>query len=335
MSIYIIAEIGPNHNGDLALARDMVRRLGSTGVDAVKFQLSVPENVYSADAYKADYQKINDGDGSPLDMSRRIQLPPKDHLTLAEDCRAAGLDYMCTAFDIDSLRFLDNNIQMPYFKIASGEIFSADMIEFMAQRDRPILLSTGMATFDDIDATLALLEAHIPKDITILHCVSDYPAPIDGMNLRIIKTLYGRFGRQIGFSDHSLGNECCLAAVAMGAAVLEKHVTVDKAMAGPDHKASATIEEMAELVQSVRLIERALGSSEKAFTEAELAIRRMARKSIVTATSLPEGHLIAAADICFKRPGTGISPMDTHLVVGKRTTRAITADRVINPVWLS
>jgi N,N'-diacetyllegionaminate synthase len=335
VSIYVIAEIGPNHNGDLALARDMVRRLSDTGVDAVKFQLSIPGNVYSADAYKADYQKTNDGEGSPLDMARRIQLPARDHLILAEDCRTVGLDYMCTAFDIDSLRFLDDNIEMPYFKIASGEIFSADTLDFMARRDRPILLSTGMASFKDIKAALTLLEVEGPKDITILHCVSNYPAPIDSMNLRVTESLREWFGRPVGFSDHSLGNECCLAAAAMGATVLEKHVTADKSMAGPDHKASATIDEMAELVRSVRLIESALGDGIKAFTEAELGIQRMARKSIVAAVDLPEGHLIVASDIRFKRPGTGVSPLDAHLVIGKRLQRAVTADRVIDPAWLS
>jgi len=334
MSVYIIAEIGPNHNGDLELARDMIRQIAKTGVNAIKFQLSVPDNVYSADSYKADYQIENDGEGSPLDMARRIQLPATDHLVLYEDCRAAGVDYLCTAFDIDSLRFLDENFDLAYFKIASGEIFSLDTLEFMAERHRPILLSTGMGRMEDIAVTLDILQAKHAQDISILHCVSNYPAPVSDINLRFMTTLAQEFGLPVGFSDHSLGNECCLAAAAMGATVLEKHVTLDCSMPGPDHKASATVGEMAELVRSVHVIEKALGVNRKVFSETELEVRQMARKSIVAARNIAAGERISKADICYKRPGTGFSPLQTPDVIGRTANRPIIANRVILAEWL-
>lgn len=334
MSCYIIAEIGPNHNGDLAIARDMVKQLAGTGVDAVKFQLAVPENVYSQDAFKADYQTEFDGAGSPLEMSRRIQLPQSAHEVLYEDCRSAGLDYLCTAFDLESLKFLDRNFDLKYFKVASGEIISLDTLRYIGERERPVLLSTGMASLDEISECLALLDATGPKAVTILHCVSNYPAPAASINLLTMDLLAETFSRPVGYSDHSLGPEACLAAVARGAQVIEKHVTSDQTMAGPDHKASATIEEMATLVKSVRAVEAILGQKEKIFSNAENGIRNMARKSIVAERRIEAGAIIAAEDLCFKRPGTGLSPMTLERIIGRKARWKIEADRVIMADWL-
>lgn len=330
MKPYVVAEVGPNHNGSLDRALEMVATAAAAGADAVKFQIAVPENVYSLDAFKADYQRINDSEGSAIDMSRRLQLGRDDHRRLHQACRNAGVAYMCTAFDLDSLAFIDREFDLPYFKIASGEILSVDMLDYMAERHRPVLLSTGMATFDEIAGALARLERRNPKEITILHCVSRYPVPHKDVNLRVLGALAERFGRPIGYSDHSLGIECCLGAVALGATVIEKHVTLDRDLPGPDHKASATIEEFATLVEAIRRLEEALGAAEKTFSDEEAAVRRMARKSIVAARAIPAGAAIARGDVCFKRPGTGLPPTALDAVLGHRVRRAIECDRVID-----
>ncbi len=331
MTTTIVAEIGPNHDGSIDVALEMIRRLASTGIDVVKFQLAVPENVYSQDAFKADYQRDRDGTGSPLEMSRRLQLSRTDHRRLYAECARLGVRYACTAFDLESLRFLDDNFDLPFFKIASGELPSLDMLEYIAGRSRAVVLSTGMATLDEIAASLAILERNGPKDVTLLHCVSQYPAPHGDIHLRVMVTLAQRFGRPVGFSDHTLGPECCLAAVALGAVVVEKHVTLDRGRPGPDHAASATIEEMAALVTAIRRIESALGKPDKVFAPAEAGIRRMARKSIVATRDIAHGEVIAGGDIAFKRPGTGLSPMDRDRVIGRRTARPLAIDRIIEP----
>ncbi|MFD2235485.1 N-acetylneuraminate synthase family protein [Phaeospirillum tilakii] len=331
MAVHVVAEVGPNHNGSLETAFEMIRRLAATGVDSVKFQLGAPERVYSRDAFKADYQKRNDGERSAIEMSKAVQFPREAHLALAAACAEAGVAYACTAFDVESLRFLDEAIDLPYFKVASGELLTLDMLEFIAERRRPVQLSTGMSTFEEIDQALGVLTAKGLRDITILHCVSNYPAPYADINLRLLPELARRFGLPVGYSDHSLGVECCLAAVALGACVLEKHVTPDPTLPGPDHKASATIEEMGALVSSVRKVEQALGGAGKVFSAAEEGVRRMARKSIVTAIDLPAGHVLTSTDITFKRPGTGVSPMERDRVIGRRLARPLEADRVITP----
>ncbi|MBI2470427.1 MAG: N-acetylneuraminate synthase family protein [Planctomycetes bacterium] len=329
MSTFVIAEIGPNHNGSLETALEMVRRLAGSGTNAIKFQLAQPEKVYSAEAFKADYQVRNDGAGSIVEMSRRIQLPREAHWRLLEECHALGILYLCTAFDIESLRFIDQQLDVPMFKVASGELMSIDILEYMAERDKPVLLSTGMSTYEEIESALTILKHRGLKDITLLHCVSNYPAPYKDINLRVISELVRRFGCKVGFSDHSLGSECCLAAVALGATVIEKHVTLDKNMLGPDHKASATIEEFAVLVALIRRVEAALGTSEKRFSNEEDDIRRMSRKSIVAIRTIVAGEIIGADDITFKRPGTGMSPMERDRVLGRRAVRDLAADHVI------
>ena len=332
--VYVIAEVGPNHNGSLETALEFVRRLAPLGIDAVKFQIANPENFYSNDAFKADYQIERDGAGSAIEMSRRVQLSREAHQQLYADCRNAGVDYLCTAFDLESLRFLDESFDLPYIKVASSEILSLDILEYLAARDRPILLSTGMATFEEIEQAIDVLEEHSPKDITVLHCVSSYPAPNEDIHLNVIPGLRTRFGRPVGYSDHSLGPECCLGAVALGATVIEKHVTLDKNMPGPDHKASATIDEFAEFVTSLRSLEAALGGREKVFSSTEEAIKRMARKSIIAARDVAAGEILKPEDICFKRPGTGLAPSERNQVIGQTAVRPIKANTIISPTDL-
>jgi len=301
--------------------------LAKVGVDAVKFQLTIPENIYSKDSFKPSYQKENDKTVSPLEMSKKNQLSFSDHLKLAEVCKYNKVDYLCTGFDMECLKFLDDNIEMPYFKIPSGEILSIDLLEYIGKRNKKVLLSTGMATYEEIETAINFIGK---KDrITVFHCVSNYPAPPSEVNLKVMLEIKARFGVSVGFSDHTIGNDAAIAAVALGATVIEKHVTFDKNAEGPDHKASATIPEFASLVCSIRNVNLILGSSEKIFSDKELEIKKAARKSIVTTKALKAGDKINNEDICYKRPGFGFEPRKSNQVIGMILAKDIDADRVI------
>lgn len=337
MSVFIIAEVGPNHNGDLQLALKMTERLAKVGVDAVKFQLSIPDNLHSLDSFKARYQKEGLDLGDPLAMSRKLNLSFDEHLALARHCDDLGVEYLCTAFDIESLRFVNEQVGVKRFKIPSGEIFSLDIIEYVARQLKPIILSTGMATYDEIGTSLQLLDPEHRLDITVLHCISNYPAPLEDVHLRCMLELGRRFQRGIGFSDHTIGNDAAIAAVALGAQVIEKHVTLDKSLPGPDHKASATVGEFASLVRSVRNVEKCFGLAEKKFSEAEREISLVARKSIVVVRDMEKGEILCQDDICYRRPGTGLLPTEREAVLGRPLARAVAANRVLKRediVWL-
>lgn len=327
--VYIIGEVGPNHNGSLETALDMVEKMAEAGVDCVKFQMTDPYKLYSDDAFKASYQQKNDKSKGAREMSLSYQLRPEAHIALYEKCNECGVDYICTAFDLDSLIYLDEHVVMPYYKIASGEIFSLDIIDYISKQDKPIILSTGMATYEEVEKAVGLLSRNSAKNITILHCISNYPAKYEEVNLRNMITLKEKFGCDIGFSDHTIGNDCAIAAVALGAKMIEKHVTLDKNANGPDHKASIDISELTSLVTSVRNIEKALGSYERQFNESQREISRVARKSIVTKHALQAGHVITEEDICFKRPGTGFLPIEQEMVIGHCLLVDMNADRVI------
>lgn len=329
MKTYIIAEIGPNHNGSLALALEMVGKLIDVEVDAVKFQLTNPNELYSKDSFKADYQKERDIFKSPIEMSKRYQLTYEEHRILKDRCAEGGIDYLCSAFDMKSLKFIHEELDVRKFKIPSGEIFSLDLIEYISKINKEIILSTGMATLNEIDYSLKLLNKNFKKKITLLHCVSNYPAPLEDVNLEVMKQLYKQFGLPVGFSDHTVGNICSPLAVAMGATVIEKHVTVNKNFDGPDHKASSTIEEFEQLVKSIRLTEKIIGVSNKLFSNQEDNIRKVARKSIVSSRIIKKGNTITKEDICFKRPGTGYLPIEINNVIGKKAKIDIEMDRVI------
>jgi len=328
-STYIIAEVGPNHNGRIELALSMVKSLANAGVDAVKFQLNIPENCYSLDSFKPSYQIANDKEGTPLEMSKKYQLTFEEHIKLSEACSKYGVDYLCTAFEMESLQFLTNNIDLPYYKIPSGEILTVDMLEYIAKHDKSVILSTGMATYDEIDKAVQILNKEEDKDITILHCISNYPTPAEDVNLNVMLEIESRFNVPVGFSDHTLGNDAAIAAVALGARIIEKHVTYDKNAEGPDHKASASISEFASLVNSIRNVDKMMGTREKNFSEDELEIKKAARKSIVTTKNLPKDHIITEEDLCFKRPGFGFKPIDRDKVIGRKVLKSIEADRVI------
>jgi N,N'-diacetyllegionaminate synthase len=332
---YIVAEVGPNHNGSFQLALEFVEKLSLIGVDAIKFQLAVPELLYSKDSFKATYQKKGDNEESALEMSLRNQLTRNEHISLYNKCREAGTDYLCTAFDIQSLKFLNENMDLPYFKIASGEIFSLDIIEYISKCNKPIILSSGMASYSEIETCINIINKISNKEITVLHCISNYPTPYEDVNMNVMLELKKRFGYSVGFSDHTLGNKSSLTAVAMGASIIEKHVTLDKTLPGPDHQASSTIEEFDELVKSIRRVEKIKGTRVKKLSLQEKEIASMARKSIVSKRDILPGEIIKEEDICYKRPGTGFLPTEKQLVVGKKVATKIEADRVIQRKYLS
>jgi len=330
MRTYIIAEVGPNHNGSLELALKYIDSLANIGVDAVKFQLSNPELAVSLDGFKASYQKSSDEDNdSPIKMAKSHQLSKEDHLILYQECKRKGVDYLCSFFDIESLKFIDNNVDLKYYKIPSGEIFTLDIIGYMANKNKPIILSTGMSSYAEVKIAIDLFNKNFPKDITVLHCISNYPVPSNDVNLSVMLKLKELFGYDVGFSDHTEGIISSITAVAMGARIIEKHVTFDKGMTGPDHKASSTIEEFNELVKSIREIEKLVGIPEKRFSKEEIEIRNVARKSIVAKNEIKEGQVIKEEDLAFRRPGTGLLPIEKGLIIGRKAAKKISPNRVI------
>jgi N,N'-diacetyllegionaminate synthase len=327
--VYIIAEIGPNHNGSFEMALNLTEKLAGIGVDAVKFQIGNSRKSMSLDAFKADYQQNNDNADDIFEASKKRQLSYDEHKKLAKRCKELSVDYLCTAFDLDSLIFLDKEINIPKFKVASGEIFSIDMLEYMSKQSKEVILSSGMATLDEVEKAYNILNPDDKLNVFILHCVTSYPANVCDINLKVMNKIKERFHTKVGYSDHTLGNDTAIAAVALGASIVEKHVTLDKNLPGPDHKASATVEEFESLVKSIRNVETALGNGIKSFSDTELDIAKVARKSIVAKHNIKKGTVVSEEDICYRRPGTGFLPIDKHLVVGKTTIKNILENRVI------
>ena len=322
----IIAEIGPNHNGSLKTALAMIKKIAKTGADVIKFQLANPDEVYSLDAFKADYQKKNDPSESIIEMSKKNQLKKEDHIKLKKACNKYGVLYACSAFDLKSLKFLDKKIDVPFFKIPSGELLSTDMLKYISKKKKIILLSTGMATFREISYVLKLLKKN---SLVLMHCVSSYPAKKRDLNLNIIDKLKKKFKKTVGYSDHSLGSNACLAAVAKGARVIEKHVTISKNRKGPDHKSSMEIENFKHFVKKIRELEIILGKEEKIFTKNEINVKNVARKSIVTAKKIIKGQKFKEQDFTFKRPGNGISPVKLKKIIGKFSLKNIEKNKIL------
>jgi len=326
----IIAEVGPNHNGSLKTALKIVKQVASTGADVIKFQLANPENVYSKDAFKADYQKKNDQSKSIIEMSRKVQLKKEDHIILKKACDKEGIIYACSAFDLNSLKFLDKKINIPFFKIPSGEILSVDILDYISKKNKPVLLSTGMATVKEISYAFNILKKNkLKRKITLMHCVSSYPAIKKNLNLNFIDKLKSTFGVEIGYSDHSLGPKACLAAVAKRVTVIEKHVTLSRKSEGPDHKASMEIRIFKKFVKNIRELENILGEEKKFFTNNELNVKKAARKSLVTAKRILKGHKLKKKDLVFKRPGNGIAPTYLKKVLGRVIKKNIEKDKLL------
>lgn len=327
----IIAEAGVNHNGDLSKALKMIDAAVEAGADYVKFQTAVPELVISSIAPKAEYQKETTGAGqSQLEMCRAIHLPLGDYTVIADACRERGIGFMSTPFDLVSIDCLAS-IGMDYWKIPSGEITNLPYLRKVARQRSRVILSTGMSTLDEVrDAVRVLTDNGTPaSDIILLHCTTQYPTPIQAVNLRAMLAL-GTLGcAAVGYSDHTIGIEVPVAAVAMGAKVIEKHFTLDKNLPGPDHRASLSPDELRDMVTAIRNIELALGSGIKQVADAERDNIAVARKSIVAARDIRKGEVFTEENITVKRPGNGISPMLWDEVIGRTATRDFAYDTLI------
>lgn len=332
MKTLIIAEAGVNHNGDMELARQLVRAAADAGADLVKFQTFQASKITAAHAPKADYQKETTGTGeSQKEMIAKLELSRADHDMLVAECEAAGIRFFSTGFDEDSLDLLVD-LGIDRIKVPSGEITNLPLLRHIAAKGLPVILSTGMADMADIEAAIAVMEAGgVPRaQITVLHCNTEYPTPMQDVNLPAMANIGAAFGVEVGYSDHTMGIELPIAAVALGATVIEKHITLDRGLPGPDHRASLEPDEFAQMVRAIRNIEQAVsGDGIKRPSPSESKNRAIARKSIVAARDIAAGELFSVENLTAKRPGTGISPMRWDEVVGRTAPRAFAADELI------
>lgn len=330
--VQIIAEAGVNHNGDLELAKQLIDVAASAGVDYVKFQTFNAKSLVSKSAKKANYQIENtkSKDGGQLSMLSKLELSKENHYVLKEYCDYKGVKFLSTGFDLDSLQFLyDFGLQL--FKIPSGEITNLPYLRKIGEFNKKTILSTGMADIKEIsDALNILIEAGTNKsNITVLHCNTEYPTPMEDVNLNAMKTIRDSLEVQVGYSDHTLGIEVPTAAVALGAKVIEKHFTLDRNMEGPDHKASLEPEELKDMVTAIRNIELALGTGKKTPSQSEMKNKTIARKSIVAQTRIKKGEIFTEKNLTVKRPGNGISPMKWDQLLGSKATKDYEEDDLI------
>lgn len=354
--VFFIAEAGVNHNGSLDMALRLVDVAADAGADAVKFQTFRADKLVTRRAAKAAYQVANTGEaGSQTEMLRALELSEVDHEALLAHCRGRKIGFMSTAFDMESLAFLAR-MEMPAVKIPSGDITYGPMLLAAARVGRPLIVSTGMATLADIEDALSVIafalirdgepsgrqdleaarlspegRAALERSVTLLHCVTQYPAPPESVNLRAMETMASAFGLPVGYSDHTMGVAVSIAAVARGATVIEKHFTLDRTLPGPDHVASLEPGELALLVQSIRTVEKALGSPRKEPNAGEIENRAIARRSVVARRPIAAGQIIAAADLTAKRPHDGLSPMDGWALLGTAAARAYDIDDPVTP----
>jgi N,N'-diacetyllegionaminate synthase len=329
----IIAEAGVNHNGDLLLAKRLIDVAVEAGVDLVKFQTFNADRLVTRTAIKADYQtQTTDGKESQHEMLRRLELTDEMHKELIVHCAVRNIGFFSTGFDIESVDLLVS-LGQNIFKIPSGEITNLPYLRHIGQLGKTLILSTGMATLGEIEAAIDVLEqAGTPRaNITVLHCTTEYPAPMADVNLHVMQTISAAFGVAVGYSDHTPGIEVAIAAVALGAAVVEKHFTLDRNLPGPDHKASLEPEELKAMVAAIRNIEVALGDGIKRLTPSEARNKPIARKSLVASQAIKAGELFSALNITPKRPGTGISPMRWDEVIGCVAPRDFAVDELIEP----
>jgi N,N'-diacetyllegionaminate synthase len=327
----IIAEAGVNHNGDMEMARRLIDVAAEAGADLVKFQTFKADRLVAIHAPKAEYQRQTTGsEETQHEMIRRLELTREMHEALIDHCRLRDVRFFSTAFDLQSIDLLVE-LGLDRFKIPSGEITNLPYLRRVGSFAKPVLLSTGMATLADIEAALTVLErAGTPRErVTILHCNSEYPTPMEDVNLRAMRTLREAFGVSVGYSDHTAGIEVAVAAVALGATVIEKHFTLDRSLPGPDHKASLEPAELAAMITAIRNIERAMGDGIKRPSTSEARNRAIARRSIVATTVIHRGEVFSEANLTVKRPGTGLSPMRWDEVLGRKAARDFAPDEII------
>ncbi|SDY17916.1 N-acetylneuraminate synthase/N,N'-diacetyllegionaminate synthase [Evansella caseinilytica] len=327
--VYIIAEIGVNHNGSVAAAKKLVDIAADAGADAVKFQSGHPKNTKIKAMPFADYQQSRVKADSSYEMSMGLMLSYEDHVQLKNYCTAKKIEFLSSPFDLPSVDWLEK-LGVKMIKIPSGELTNTPLLLKIADQNKPLILSTGMADIGEIAGAVQRLRKVNDKPLAILHCVSLYPTPYEKLNLAFIRTLKAVFPEHIiGFSDHSLGIPAAVAAVALGAKVIEKHLTLDKQLEGPDHQASLAPDEFRELVRSIRFTELALGSPQKMLSQEELAMRQLSRRSIVTARPINEGEVFTVTNLAVKRPGTGIPPGCLEIILGRKAVQTLSADCIL------
>jgi len=329
--IFIIAEAGVNHNGDLELAKKLVDAAVEAGADAVKFQTFKAEEVATPDAERAQYQKNNmpEKEESQLEMIKRLELSYAQFRELYAYCRHKGIIFLSSPFDPESIDFLAE-LGVPYFKIPSGEITNYPFLRRIAGKKRPVILSTGMATLGEVEGAIQVLREAGATDITLLHCTTNYPALPEEVNLRAMLTMKQAFALPVGYSDHTMGIAVPIAAAALGAEVIEKHLTLDRNLPGPDHRASLEPGEFKEMVMAIRQVEKSLGDGIKGPAPGELAIMPAARRSLVAARDIAAGEIITESCLTAKRPGMGIPPNLWDVVVGRQARRDIAAGSIIS-----
>lgn len=329
----VIAEAGVNHNGDMALARQLIDIAADSGADLVKFQTFSADRLATRTAGKASYQaERTDSGETQQDMLRRLELSEADHRELMAHCATRGIGFFSTGFDIPCVDLLVD-LGLRRFKVPSGEITNLPYLRHVGGLGCPVILSTGMATMGEIDAAIGVLEQAglMRSQITVLHCNTDYPTPAQEVNLRAMCSIGQAFGVQVGYSDHTKGIEVAIAAVALGATIIEKHFTLSRDLPGPDHQASLEPAELKAMVAAIRNIEQALGDGVKRPTAGELKNRPIARKSIVASRAIAAGEILSSDNLAAKRPGAGISPMRWDEVVGRPASRAYAEDELIQP----
>lgn len=332
MRTIIIAEAGVNHNGDIETAKELINSAANAGADFVKFQTFRADSLVTKSAKRADYQNNNTGnDDSQYEMLKKLELSEESHDILIDYCKSKGIKFLSTGFDLNTLEFL-NNLNIELFKIPSGEITNLPYLRKVASFNKPVIMSTGMANMKEVaEALNILLQEGLKKEsITIVHCNTEYPTPMEDVNLMAMNTIGRELGVSIGYSDHTLGLEVPIAAVALGASVIEKHFTLGRDLPGPDHRASLEPEELKLMVESIRNIEKAISKSGlKEPSKSELKNKEVARKSIVSAKKIKMGEEFNEENLTIKRPGNGISPMEWDDVLGQKAIRDFNEDELI------
>lgn len=326
--VLIIAEAGVNHNGDINIAKRLIDEAKRSGADIVKFQTFNPQKLASKYATMAEYQKDNLGrEESQEAMLSKLTLSWGEYVELAEYCKKIGIKFLSTPFESESIHFLDD--LQDIWKIPSGEITNYPYLVDIAKTGKEVILSTGMSNIDEVKGAIEVLKKHGAGKITLLHCTTNYPTPMDDVNLRAMLTLERECGCAVGYSDHTQGIEVPIAAVAMGATVIEKHFTLDRNMDGPDHKASLEPDELKAMVSAIRNVEKAMGDGNKVPSPSEMANIAVARKSIIAAKDIRAGEIFSEENLTTKRPGTGINPMRWNEVLGQKAKRDFAEDELI------
>lgn len=328
MRILIIAEAGVNHNGSPETARRLADAAKAAGADFIKFQTFKAEKLVAHGAQKAEYQKNTTGGGSQEEMLKKLELSYDDFAALKEYCDRIGIRFLSTPFDPESIDFLDT-LEMPFWKIPSGEVTNYPYLRAIAKTGKPVVMSTGMCSLEEIREAIRALKENGAGEIRLLHCNTEYPTPFEDVNLKAMQTLREEFGLETGYSDHTQGIEVPVAAAALGAVIIEKHFTLDRNMEGPDHKASLEPDELAAMVRAIRNIEKAVGTGVKTPSPSERKNMAVARKSIVAKERIRAGETLTEGNLAAKRPGTGISPMRWNEVIGTKAVRDFEEDEQI------